>query len=173
MEEFNARLRNGIMKSFNERKKIMPLTMDQEQELYYQIIRENIEKAGEKWEKQIDLENKNLATKQKIFMEKLIIHRVKSIKLSDGLCVPNFNYVNVEVEYYNSDDFPENKKMKNLKLSEIDEVVDKIYELPHYQTFHTDECSLKKYKIVHLLIKYDEDDKNDFEKITELSLKMR
>ena len=154
MEEFNARLRTGIMKTFNERKKIMPLTMEQEQELYYQIIRENIETAGEKWEKQIELEKKNLATKQKKFMEKIVIDRVKSIKISDGLCVPNFNYVNVEVEYYNSDndEFPENKKMKNLKLSELDEVVDKIYEFPHYQTFHIDECSLKKYKIIHLVM---------------------
>jgi hypothetical protein len=84
-------------------------------------------------------------------MEKLILLSVKSIKLSDGLCVPNFNYVNVEVEYHNYDELPENKKMKNLKFSELVEVVDKIYEFPHYQTFHIDECSMKKYKMIYLV----------------------
>ena len=161
MEEFNLRL--GMINTFNERNKIMPLTMEKEQELYYDIIRKNIEIAGQKWEKQRDVESECLASKQKKFMEKIILHRVKSIKLSDGLCVPNFNYISVEVEYYNSNEFP-NEKLKNLKLSEIDEVVDKIYELPHYQTFHTDDCSLKKYKIVHLL----DDNKDAFERLTEI-----
>jgi hypothetical protein len=150
MEEFNLRLQNGRMKTFGEKKYITPLTMEEEQELHYTIIRDNIENVYKEWENQRDLEREKLSIQQKKFMEKLILHRVKTIKISDGIWVPNHNYVNIEVEYLQpTEDFPD--ELKNLKFTEIEEVVDKIYELPHYQTFHTDESSEKKYKFIYLL----------------------
>ena len=129
-------------------------TMNEEQRLYYHELTIKHEIERQELKTQRELKSEELALKQKLFMEKLILHRVKNIKLSDGLCVPNINYTSVEVEYMNTDEFQEGE-MKNLNFLELQEVVDKIYEFPHYQTFHTDECSLKKYKIIHLI--YDKE----------------